>query len=77
MRDTMSFIWGLRDAMGLLETEALASTVDMMEKGKAKGKMITHSIDPTTKRGIGQFATQGIHIGRDSALPGFAVHPCL
>ena len=31
--------------------------------------MVTHAIDSTTKRGIGQFATQGIHIGRDSALP--------
>ena len=69
LRDIMPSIRGIRDAMGLLETEALASTVDMMEKGNAKGKMITHAIDSTTKRGIGQFATQGIHIGRDSALP--------
>ena len=69
LRDMMPSIRGIRDAMGLLETEALASTVDMMEKGQAKGKMVTHAIDSTTKRGIGQFATQGIHIGRDSALP--------
>ena len=33
--------------------------------------MITHAVDSTTKKGIGQFAVQGIHIGKELpfALP--------
>ena len=31
--------------------------------------MITHAIDSTTKRGVGQFAVQGIHIGQDLPFP--------
>ena len=31
--------------------------------------MITAAIDSTTKRGVGQFATQGLSIGRDTPIP--------
>ena len=69
LSDMMPSERSIHQAMALIETEALAQTVDRMEEGKAEGRMLTHSIDSTTKQRIGQFATQGIHIGRDSALP--------
>ena len=28
-----------------------------------------HAIDSTTKKGVGQFAAQGIHVGQDSPFP--------
>ena len=59
LRDKMPSARSIRDALALLETEALASTVDMMEEGRKEGRMVTHAIDSTTKRNIGQFATQG------------------
>ena len=42
--------------------------MDKMLEGRSQGRMVTHAIDSTTKKGLGQFAAQGIHIGRDSAL---------
>ena len=68
-RDILPSHRSIREALGLIETQALAQTVDRMVEGKSQGRMVTHAIDSTTKKGVGQFATQGIHIGRDSALP--------
>ena len=58
-----------REALGLIDTQMLAQTVDKMVEGRKQGRMVNHAIDSTKQKGIGQFATQGIHIGRDSALP--------
>ena len=68
-RDILPSLRSIREALSLIETQMLAQTVDKMTEGRDKGHMITHAIDSTTKKGIGQFATQGIHIGRHSALP--------
>ena len=35
----------------------------------AKGRMITHAIDSTTKKRVGSFACQGIHVGRNVPFP--------
>ena len=69
LRDSMPSFRSVQEAMVLMETQALSQTVDRMEEGREDGKMVTHSIDSTTKKAIGQFAAQGIHIGRDSAIP--------
>ena len=68
-RDMLPSLRSIREALGLIETQTLAQTVDKMVEARNQGRMVTHAIDSTTKKGIGQFATQGIHIGRDSALP--------
>ena len=36
---------------------------------KEDGRMITAAIDSTTKKGVGQFATQGLSIGRNTPFP--------
>ena len=59
VRDKMPSARSIREAMALLETEALSCTVDMMEQGREEGRMVTHAIDSTTKKSVGQFATQG------------------
>ena len=59
VRDKMPSARSIREAMTLLETEALACTVDLMEQGREEGRMVTHAIDSTTKKAVGQFATQG------------------
>ena len=35
----------------------------------ASGRTITHTIDSTTRRSVGKFATQGIHIGQNVPFP--------
>ena len=74
--DMLPSLRSIREALGLLETQALAQTVDRMVEGRSQGRMVTHAIDSTTKKGIGQFATQGIHIGRESALPMPLINIC-
>ena len=69
LRDEMPSFRSVQEAMTLMETQALAETVDRMQEGRAAGREVTHCIDSTTKKGIGQFAAQGINIGRDSAIP--------
>ena len=59
VRDKMPSARSIREAMALLETEALAFTVDSMQQGREEGRMVTHAIDSTTKKAVGQFATQG------------------
>ena len=44
-------------------------TVDTIFAAKEAGDSITHAIDSNTKRGVGTFATQGIHINREAPLP--------
>ena len=61
VRDKMPSARSIREAMALLETEALSCTVDQMVQGREEGRMVTHAIDSTTKKSVGQFATQGIH----------------
>ena len=75
-RDMLPSLKSIREALSLIETQALSQTVDKMVEGRSKGSMVTHAIDSTTKRGLGQFAAQGIHIGRESALPMPLINIC-
>ena len=59
VRDKVPSARSIREALALLETETLAITVDMMEEGRREVRMVTHAIDSTTKKSVGQFATQG------------------
>ena len=68
-RDTMPDKRSMRGALNLIEAQSLSLVVDKMEEEKRSGRMLTHAIDSTTKKGVGQFAAQGIHIGQDSPFP--------
>ena len=68
-RDTLPDKRSIRTALNLFEAQSLSLVVDRLEEEKGKGRMITHAIDSTTKRGVGQFAAQGIHVGQESPFP--------
>ena len=53
----------------LIEVETLSFAVSKISTANESGSAITAAIDSTTKRGVGQFATQGIHIGRNDPVP--------
>ena len=51
------------------EAKDLDLMVDQLEKGKEEDRPLTLFADSTTKRGVGQFVAQGIHVGRDTPYP--------
>ena len=53
----------------MIESQSLCLAVEEVEKQKGEGRMITHAMDSTTKKGVGQFAVQGLHIGQGTAIP--------
>ena len=53
----------------MIEAQSLSLAVGEVEKQKEEGRMVTHAMDSTTKKGVGQFAVQGLHIGQGSAIP--------
>ena len=59
----------IREKMELIEAETLDLAVNKIIDAKEAGHTITHAIDSTTKKGVGTFATQGIHIGRNCPIP--------
>ena len=59
----------IRQKLNLIETETMSFAVDNIFKARADGREITAAIDSTTKRGVGTFATQGIHIGKNPPIP--------
>ena len=59
----------IRQALNLLEAESLSLTADEVMCKSNDGRMITHAIDSTTKKRVGQFAVQGIHIGQELPFP--------
>ena len=67
--DTLPAKRNIRTALNLMEAKSLSLVVDKLEEEKDKGRMLTHAIDSTTKKGVGQFAAQGIHVGQDSPFP--------
>ena len=56
-RDMLPSLKSIREALGLIETQTVTQTVDKMVEGRNQGRMVTHAIDSTTKKGVGQFAT--------------------
>ena len=67
--DTLPMIHNILANVNLVEAETLSNVVDKISEAKEAGRMITAAIDSTTKKGAGQFATQGISIGRDTPIP--------
>ena len=59
----------IRDKLLLIETQSMALMVDEVLERSAEGRTITHAIDSTTRRSVGKFATQGIHIGQNVPFP--------
>ena len=53
----------------LIEAKSLACISKEIEEASQAGRMITHATDSTTKRGVGQFAVAGIHIGQNVPFP--------
>ena len=52
-----------------IEVQSLSLVVYEMSKGKEQGHMITFASDSTTRREVGKFIGEGIHIGQSAALP--------
>ena len=67
--NTMPSKGNIRDKLTLIETQSLSLIADEIVNRSNEGRMITHAIDSTTKKNVGTFATQGIHIGQESPLP--------
>jgi hypothetical protein len=59
----------IRTANQMIESQSLSLTVDDLEQKKKEGRMITHASDSTTKRSVGQFMVQGIHVGQETPFP--------
>ena len=53
----------------LIVAKSLSLVVDEMVLRSSEGRMLTHAIDSTTKRRVGTFACQGIHVGQNVPLP--------
>ena len=68
-RDTIPGRSNIRDKMDLIETQSLSLVVDELGMQSRQGRMVTHAIDSTTKKRVGQFATQGIHVGQNVPFP--------
>lgn len=67
-RDTAPEPTNILDKMRQIEAQSLSLIVKEVQEGKASGRMITHASDSTTRRGVGKFIGQGLHIGQESAF---------
>jgi hypothetical protein len=67
--DTMPHSKNTRKVMKMIEAQSMDLLVDKMLDGKEQGRMLTHYTDSSTKKHVGTFNAQGIHIGKDSPYP--------
>ena len=67
--DTLPHTRNIRHAEELIEAKSLSCVVAEMQKNSEEERMITHATDSTTKKGVGQFAVAGIHIGQNVPFP--------
>ena len=67
--DTLPSNKAIRKAYKLVEAQSLSLVVDEVERRKEEGRMITHAMDNTTKKGAGQFAVAGLHIALVRTTP--------
>ena len=68
-KDSMPHKKNIREMLKMLEAQSLDLLVDKMVQGKAEGRMLTHYTDSSTKKHVGTFNGQGIHIGKDNPFP--------
>ena len=57
------------ESLSKIEAHSLSLMADLVTQGKEDGRMVTLASDSTTRKGVGQFQGQGIHIGNGSAFP--------
>ena len=67
--DTMPHHRNIMDKLKLLEAQSLSLVAEEMSTQSESGRMLTHVIDSTTKKRVGTFACQGVHIGQNSPHP--------
>ena len=67
--DTMPHKRNIFDKLKLIEAQSLSLVAEEMSIQSESGRMLTHAIDSTTKKRVGTFACQGVHIGQNSPLP--------
>eukprot|EP00058_Branchiostoma_floridae_P018115 XP_002603604.1 hypothetical protein BRAFLDRAFT_93148 [Branchiostoma floridae] len=67
--DTVPTNKNIREALQQIEAQSLSLVVDKLDEEKQKGRMITHASDSTTKKGVGQFMVQGLHVGQETPFP--------
>ena len=67
--DTMPHSKNIREMMKMIEAQSMDLLVDKMVDGKEQGRMLTHYTDSSTKKHVGTFNAQGIHIGKDNPYP--------
>ena len=67
--DTLPHPRNMRNVDELIEAKSLACISKEIEESSQSGRMITHATDSTTKKGVGQFAVAGIHIGQNVPFP--------
>ena len=67
--DTIPSNRSIREALQDIEAQSLNLVVDKLEQAKEMGSTITHASDSTTKKGVGQFMVQGLHVGQESPFP--------
>ena len=57
------------EKMRQIEAQSLSLVAAEVHKDKEEGHMITHASDSTTRRGVGKFICQGLHISQGCACP--------
>ena len=67
--DTMPHSKNIREMMKMIEAQSMDLLVDKMVEGKEQGRTLTHYTDSSTKKHVGTFNAQGIHIGKDNPYP--------
>ena len=53
----------------MVEAQSMDLLVDKMVEGNEQGRMLRHYTDYNTKKHVGTFNAQGIHIGKDNPFP--------
>ena len=59
----------IRDMMKKIEAHSLKLTADKILEVKETDDVVTHATDSTTRKKVGSFAPQGLHINRETYLP--------
>lgn len=67
--NTMPANKNVRDKLRLIEAQSLALIGEEIIQQKERGGTITHTIDSTTRKLVGTFATQGVQVGQESPFP--------
>ena len=67
--DTLPEKIHILEKMRQIEAMSLSLMAAEVQRGREEGHMVTHVSDSTTRRGVGKFIGQGLHIGQGSTFP--------